>query len=61
MAAADAVVGEAERGHLRGVVEVAAVEDDRLASSRFITSKSGLRNSCHSVTIASPSAPSSAP
>ena len=55
--AADAVVGEAEGGHPRGVVEVAAVEDDRLrGAGRAITSKSGLRNSFHSVTIARASA-----
>ena len=45
----------------RRLVEVAAVEDHRLSSaSRLIASKSGLRNSFHSVTMTSASAPSSA-
>ena len=58
--APDREVGEALLLHLLGLVDVAAVEDHRRCISFCIRAKSGSRNSCHSVTMASASAPFSA-
>ena len=51
LAAADPEVFDAGRAHQRRVEQIAAVEDQRLLQRRRISSKSGLRNSFHSVTI----------
>ena len=57
---ADAVVGEAGGGKRSGVVEVPTVEDSRPFMRPASSSKSGWRNSGHSVTMARASAPSRA-
>ena len=59
-AAADRIVAEAARAMCAGRRGCGRRRSPALAAPACMRSKSGLRNSCHSVTMASASAPSSA-
>ena len=58
--APDGEVFEARGADQRGVVQIAAVEHERLLERAASAAKSGLRNSFHSVTTTSASAPATA-